>query len=96
MYKVKFQDNGQVKKNKFRLIVKGYNQKEGRDYQDTFSPIVKIVTLWSVLSIVVTSSWHIHKIGVYNVFLQGDLFDEMYTSLTEEFSSWMGVSRADL
>lgn len=48
--------NGEVKRYKVRLDVKGYNQLEGLDYEETFSPLAKIVTLRRVIFIVVNHS----------------------------------------
>jgi len=85
VYKVKFTADDTVERYKERLVAKGYNQMEGLNYQDTFSPVVKMVK--SVLSIDVASHWHIHQMDVYNAFLQGDLNEEVYMSLPEGFSS---------
>lgn len=55
VYKVKFKANGDWKRYKARLVAKGYNQRAGLDYQDTFSPIVKIAIVRNVLFIAAAS-----------------------------------------
>lgn len=68
VYKVKFEGDGTLERYKERLVAKGYNKMEGLDYQDTFLPFVKMVTVRSVLSIVAASHWHIHEMDVYMPF----------------------------
>jgi histone deacetylase 1/2 len=57
VFKVKRKADGTIDRYKGRLVAKGYKQRYGIDYEDTFSPIVKIATVRAVLSIAISKGW---------------------------------------
>ncbi|XP_059284954.1 uncharacterized mitochondrial protein AtMg00820-like [Lycium ferocissimum] len=52
IFKIKYKDSGEIQRFKASLTTKGYSQQERIDYQETFSPVIKMVTVRTVLAIV--------------------------------------------
>jgi Reverse transcriptase (RNA-dependent DNA polymerase) len=78
VYTIKFSANGEVERYKARLVAKEFTQTYGIDFQETFSPVAKLNTIRVLLSLAANLDWLLHQFDVKNVFLHGDLKEEIY------------------
>jgi hypothetical protein len=69
VYKVKRKQDGNLYRYKDRLVVKGFKQRYGIDYKDTFSPVVKAATIRIIFSIAISKNWTLRHLDVHNAFL---------------------------
>ncbi|CAL1409091.1 unnamed protein product [Linum trigynum] len=78
VYRIKHHTDGTIHLYKTRLVAKGFHQRPGVDFRDTFSPVIKPVTVRTVFTIALSQGWPIKQFDVNNAFLQGPLTEEVY------------------
>jgi len=78
VFRIKRNPNGSTDRYKARLVAKGFHQRPGYDFTETFSPVVKPVTVRIVLTLAVRQGWSIRQFDVNNAFLQGTLKEEVF------------------
>jgi hypothetical protein len=74
-----------VRRYKERLVAKGFQQIHGIDYDETFSPVENMDSIRLVLAIATTKGWEVHQMDVKNVFLHGDISEEIYMEKPQGF-----------
>ena len=85
IFKRKMKVDGSIDKYKARLVIKDYRQREGLDYFDTYSPVMRINSIRMILAIAVLRNLEVHQMDVKTAFLNGDLEEEIYMEQSESF-----------
>jgi hypothetical protein len=78
--------HGEVEHYKARLVARGFTQTFGVDYNETFAPIVKFVSIRCILALAAIEDMEIHQIDVKIAFLNGDIEKELYMEQPEAFT----------
>lgn len=76
-----------VQKLKSKLVAKRFQQNLGIDYSETFSPVVKTVTISSILALHVSFEWKVHQVDSYNAFPNGELQEEVFMTQPKGFEN---------
>ncbi|MCI38127.1 Ty1/copia-element polyprotein, partial [Trifolium medium] len=88
----KYHSDGTVERFKARLVILGNHQVEGINYTETIGPVAEMVTVPTVLAVAAANAWELHQMDVHNVFLHGDLHEEVFMKTPPGFS----VSQPDM
>ncbi|MGC8045184.1 reverse transcriptase domain-containing protein, partial [Salmonella enterica] len=65
------------------LVAKGYNQLEGLDFDETFSPVIQPIRL--VLALAIMKKWYVRQLDVKNAFLHGYLKETVFIEQPSSF-----------
>jgi hypothetical protein len=76
VFKKKLRPNGTIERYKARLVIKGYSQKEGEEFFDTYSPVARWTIIHVLLSLAASHGLLVHQMDV--TFINGELDEEIY------------------
>ncbi|KAI5349042.1 hypothetical protein L3X38_001929 [Prunus dulcis] len=85
VYKTKLNLDGSIQKHKARLVVKGYAQKPGIDFNETFAPVARVDTIRTLIALAAQKGWKLYQLDVKSAFLNGVLKEEVYVDQSDGF-----------
>ncbi|KAK8916713.1 hypothetical protein KSP39_PZI022778 [Platanthera zijinensis] len=85
VYKAKQNEEGEVIKYKARIVAKGYTQRQGIDFHETFAPVVRMESIRAFLAVAAQARLEVHQLDVKSAFLNGSIEEEVYVHQPEGF-----------
>ncbi|XP_062529208.1 uncharacterized protein LOC105841774 isoform X3 [Bombyx mori] len=85
VFKIKTDQNGNVTRYKARLVIKGYAQRKGTDYEETYSPVVRYTTIRYLFALTAKYGLDIDQMDAVSAFLQGEIDTEIYMVQPEQY-----------
>ncbi|KAK9769258.1 putative Integrase catalytic domain-containing protein [Seiridium cardinale] len=85
VYKVKTNQDGEVERYKARWVVRGFEQTDGVDFNETFASVVKPMSYKVLFAIAAALDLEVHQMDVKTAFLYGSVNEEIYVQQPPEF-----------
>lgn len=93
VFKIKTDQNGNVTRYKARLVIKGYAQRKGTDYEETYSPVVRYTTIRYLFALTAKYGLDIDQMDAVSAFLQGEIDTEIYMVQPEQYKQGSKVCK---
>ncbi|CAI7922465.1 unnamed protein product, partial [Closterium sp. NIES-54] len=88
--RVKTDAEGRLERRKTRLVIKGFQQREGIDFQEVFAPVAKAPTLRLLLAAAAVCGWKVEQMDVKTAFLYGVVDEDFYMKQPEGYDDGSG------
>lgn len=85
MFKTKRDAEGRIEGYKTRLVAKGFTQREGVNYNDTFSPVSSKDSMRVIMALTTHFDLELHQMDVKTTFLNEELVEEIFMAQTPGF-----------
>ena len=76
--RLKLDADGVPLKHKARLVARGFTQREGIDYQETFSPVAPLGAIRAILALAVQNDWEVHALDITMAYLNSTLKEAIF------------------
>jgi hypothetical protein len=77
-FKNKYGEDGEVVRNKARLVAQGFSQVEGLDFRGTFAPVAHLEVIRILLAFAASKEFNLYQIDMKNAFLNGLIQKEVF------------------
>jgi len=85
VFRVKENADGSINRFKARLVAKGFHQVHGFGFHETFSHVIKPVTIRIILTLALSHGWKLFQLDVNNAFLNGSLEETIFMTQPPSF-----------
>jgi hypothetical protein len=85
LFKIKHIVDGSIEKYKARFFTHGYSQKEGIDYEETFTPVTRYTLIKTIIALAAKMKWKLHQMDIKTTFLNGVIEEEVYIEQPQGF-----------
>jgi hypothetical protein len=85
LFKIKHVVDGSIEKYKARFVTRGFSQKEGIDYEETFAPVARYTSIRTIIALAANMKWKLHQMDVKTAFLNGIIEEEVYIEQPQGF-----------
>jgi hypothetical protein len=85
IYKIKHAADESIEKHKARFVARGFFEKEGIDYEETFAPVARYTSIRTIIALATKMKWKLHQMDVKTTFLNGVIEEEVYIEQPQGF-----------
>jgi hypothetical protein len=78
VFKLKRDEAGVIVKHKARLVARGFVQRDGIDFDDTFAPVARMESVRLLFTLAAQEGWRVHHMDVKSAFLNDELKEDVY------------------
>jgi hypothetical protein len=85
LFKIKHAAGKSIEKYKARFVARGFSQKEGIEYEETFAPVARYTSIITIIALAAKMKWKLHQMDVKTTFLNGVIEEEVYIEKPQGF-----------